>query len=71
MARYKNLVWTDFIARILAMLSHATSDPRRPSVSDLNTQDQREYRQYRQSTVGNNEELAGAGIRESLDNLRL
>lgn len=70
MARYKKLVWTDFMARILAMLSHAASDPRRSSSSDLNTQDQREYRPYRQSTVFNNEELAGAGIRESLDNLR-
>jgi len=70
MARYKNLVWTDFIARFLAMLPHAASDPRSSSGSDLNTQEQREYRQYRQSTVGNNEELAGAEIRESLDNLR-
>jgi len=69
MARYKNLVWTDFIARFLAMLPHAASDPRSSSGSDLNTHEQREYRQYRQSTVGNNEELAGAEIRESLDNL--
>jgi len=64
MARYKNLLWTDFIARILVMLSHAASDPHRSSGSDLNTQDQREYRRF------NNEELAAAGIRESLDNLR-
>ena len=69
MARYKNLVWTDFIARILAMLPHAGGDPRRSSGSDLNTQEQREYRQNRQSTVGNNEELAGAKFRESIDNL--
>lgn len=67
MARYNNPVWTGFITRILAMLPHAASDPRGSSASDLNTQDQR---QYRQSTVDNSEELAGAGIRESLDNLR-
>lgn len=70
MARYKIFAWTDFTARILAMLPHAASDPRNSSGSDLNTQDQREYQQCRQSTVGNNEELAGAGIRDSLDNLR-
>jgi len=69
MARYKNLLWMDFIARILVMLPHAVSDPRSSSGSDLNTQEQREYRQYRQSKVGTNEELAGAKIRESLDNL--
>jgi hypothetical protein len=67
LARYNNPVWTDFITRILAMLPLPASDPRGASASDLNTQDQREYRQ---STVGNGEELAGAEIRESLDNLR-
>ena len=70
MARYKDLVWTDFIARIFAKLTHPASDPRSSSGSDLNTQDQREYRPYRQSTVGKSDELAGAQIRESLDNLR-
>jgi len=69
MARYKNLVCPDFIARIFATLPQGASDPSSSSGSDLNTQDQRECRQYRQPTIGNNEEL-GAKIRESLDNLR-
>jgi hypothetical protein len=70
MAQFKNFVWTGFIARLLAMLPHGVTDPGSSSGSNLNTQDEREYRQCRQSTVRANEELAGAQIRESLDNLR-
>lgn len=61
--------WTDFITRFLTMLPNATGDSRRTSASHLNTQDQREYRQERQSRAGN-EEVAWPEIRESLDNLR-
>jgi hypothetical protein len=68
MAPYKKH-WTDFITRFLTMLPHATSDSRSTSGSNLNTQDQREYRQERQSPVGK-EEVAWPEIRESLDNLR-
>jgi hypothetical protein len=59
-----------FIARIFAILAHGATDASSSSGSDLNTQDEREYRQYRPPTVGHNEELRGAAIRESLDNLR-
>jgi hypothetical protein len=69
MARYKNLVWTSFIARLLAMLTPDADKPGCSSGSDLNTQDHREYRQNRQSTVGN-EELAWPETGESLQNLR-
>jgi hypothetical protein len=69
MARDKNLVWSGFIARALAMLPHPAGDPRSSSGNGLNAQDQREYRHDRESRLGN-EELAWAEIRESLDNLR-
>ena len=69
MAQYKKLRWPDLIARLLAMLPHAASDSRSTSGSHLNTQDQREYRQERQSRLGS-EEVAWPEIRESLDNLR-
>jgi hypothetical protein len=74
MTRSKNIVWTG-IARALAMLPHAAGDGlrdgRQELKSDLNTQDQREYRQDHRSGAGN-EELSWdkAEIRESLDNLR-
>ena len=68
MAQYKKH-WTHFITRFLTILPHAMGDSGRTSASYLNTQDQREYRQERQSRLGS-EEVAWAEIRESLDNLR-
>ena len=63
MTQPKNLTWSGFIGRALAMLAHAADD-RRSWDSALNTHDQREFRQDRQSRVGNGE-LAGAEMRES------
>lgn len=69
MAGDKNNIWTGLIARALAMLPHPAADTDSSSGNNLNTQDQREYRQDRQSRAGS-EEPAWAGIRDSLDNLR-
>lgn len=69
MARDQNAAWSAFLARALAMLPHTVGDTHRSSDSGLNTHDQRDFRQDRQWRLGN-EELAGAEIRDSLDNLR-
>jgi hypothetical protein len=63
----RDTLWTQLLA--LARLPHAASTRESSSHSDLNTQDQREYRRMRQASVGSVE--AGCiELRGLVENIR-
>jgi hypothetical protein len=63
----RDTVWTQLLA--LARLHHAASTRQSSSRSDLNTQDQREYRQMRQASVASVEPHC-IELRGSVENIR-